>query len=93
VRIVSAAQPTEDPTTSLAGALTAVLARLAAERPEVAPHLPWHAVTDPAAVAELAAIDADTTRLRAALETGTPPEQLDLVEGALEQLLRERGLR
>jgi len=34
-------------------------------------------VTDPAAVAELHAADADGARLRAALEAGVPPEQLD----------------
>jgi hypothetical protein len=89
---VSAAQPTGEPATPLAAALTAALARLAAERPESAGQLPWHAVTDPAAVAELAAIDADSIRLRAALEAGATPEQLDLVEGALERVLRERGL-
>jgi hypothetical protein len=86
------AQPLEDPATPLASALTTAFARLAAERPEIAADLPWHAVTDPKAVAELNAIDADTKRLRAALEAGTSPEQLGLMEDMLEQVLRERGL-
>lgn len=74
------------------GALTTALAKLAAEHPEIAAQLPWHTVADPSAVAELNAIDGDTARLRAAVESGTSPEQLDMVENALEQVLRERGL-
>jgi hypothetical protein len=89
---VSAAQPIEEPTPSLASALMTAFAQLAAERPEIAGQLPWHAVTDPAAVAELATIDKDTARLRAMLEAGATPEQVGLVDGALDQVLRDRGL-
>ena len=89
---MSAAQPLEEPPAALASALTTALARLAAERPEIAAQLPWHTVVDASAVAELNAIDGDTARLRAALQSGTSPEQLGLVENALEQVLRERGL-
>jgi hypothetical protein len=89
---VSAAQPVEEPSASLASALTTALARLAAERPEIAAQLPWRAVTDPTAVAALADIDRDSTQLRAALESGATPEQVGLVDGLLEQVLRDRGL-
>src|SRR6266536_6092459 len=67
VGIMSAAHPIQEPSTSLAGALTAALAQTAAQRPDLAPQLPWHAVTDPEAVAKLHAADADSARLREAL--------------------------
>src|SRR4029453_344466 len=92
VEIVSAAHPIQEPSTSLAGALTAALAEIAAQRPDLAAQLPWHAVTDPDAVAELHAADADSARLRAALTAGESPESLGLVDNAVEQVLRDRGL-
>ncbi len=89
---MSAAHPIQEPSTSLAGALTAALAQIAAQRPDLAPQLPWHAVTDPEAVAKLHAADADSARLREALAAGEPPEDLGLVANVVEQVLRDRGL-
>jgi hypothetical protein len=89
---MSAAQPIGEPGTPLASVLATALAQLAAERPDLAAQLPWRAVTDPEPVGDLAAIDAETARLRAALKAGASPEELGLVEGGLEQILRERGL-
>jgi hypothetical protein len=50
-------------------------------------------LSDPDMLHSLAALDADARRIRTALRDGATPESLGLVEGGLDRILRERGLR
>jgi hypothetical protein len=90
---MTAAQSVPEPTpTALADVLRTALERTATEHPELAGRLPWHEVSDPDAVARLDALDAEVTRIRAALAAGRSLEDLGLTDGGLDQIMRDRGL-
>lgn len=91
--MTAAARPAKPALPASAAALRAAFERAAHERPELADRLPWSIFTDPDELAKFQRLDAEAARVRQGLRSGQPLEELDMIEGGLQRILEERGLR
>lgn len=91
--MTAAAHPAKPALPASAAALRAAFERTARERPELADRLPWSIFTDPDELARFQRLDAEAARVRQGLRSGQTLEELDLIDGGLQRILEERGLR